>query len=373
MLNPTAECDYFAGYLREDHMVNRGDLLFSWSATLTTTIWDREPGAVNQHIFKVIPKEETTLKFFHHLIDFSLEGLAGMAHGSTMRHIKRKDLLPYEVVVPNELAEQSRIAEILDTVDEAIRTTERLIEKLKAIKTGLLHDLLTCGIDENGRLRDPIAHPEQFKKTDLGIIPSAWSIAPLGKLARVRRGASPRPISSPVWFSEEGPGWIRITDVTKAGRLLTRTEQRLSKAGVQRSVCVYPGQVVMSICATIGEPILLGLEACIHDGFVVFDEHEGTLDGRFLVLLLAHRQDYFRNQGQTGTQANLNTGIVGAATVAVPDMDEQKKICSTWESLEDRVDAETGVLRKLNSMKKGLMHDLLTGKVRVPIDEEAEA
>ena len=80
------------------------------------------------------------------------------------------------------LPEQRRIAEILDTVDEAIRRTEQVIAKLQQMKQGLLHDLLTRGIDENGELRDPERHPEQFKDSPLGRIPREWEVGPLERL-----------------------------------------------------------------------------------------------------------------------------------------------------------------------------------------------
>ena len=64
---------------------------------------------------------------------------------------------------------------MLDTVDEAIAKTEAVIAKLRQVRAGLLHDLLTRGLDENGQLRDPIAHPEQFQDSPLGGIPE-WHV-----------------------------------------------------------------------------------------------------------------------------------------------------------------------------------------------------
>jgi len=77
--------------------------------------------------------------------------------------------------------EQGRIAEILDTIDEAISKTEQVIHKLQQMKQGLLHDLLTRGIDENGELRAPERHPEQFKPSPLGRIPKGWEVGPLSE------------------------------------------------------------------------------------------------------------------------------------------------------------------------------------------------
>ena len=170
MLDPLAPCDFYSGTVPERHRIEDGDLLFSWSATLETLIWDRGPAYLNQHIFKVIPSAATNRRFLHHLLNFHMDGLASKSHGTTMRHITRSDLIPYRVDLPL-IPEQRRIAEILDTLDEVIRHTEQLIAKLQQMKQGLLHDLLTRGIDDNGELRDPVRHPEQFKDSPLGRIP----------------------------------------------------------------------------------------------------------------------------------------------------------------------------------------------------------
>jgi len=263
------------------------------------------------------------------------------------------------------LSEQRRIAEILDTIDEAIQKTEALISKLKAMKQGLLHDLLTRGLDKNGKLRDPKAHPEQFKDSPLGKIPKEWQVVSIGKISRVRRGASPRPIDNPVWFAQEGKGWIRISDVTRANGLLKETEQYLSPAGVNKSVSVYPGQIIMSICATIGEPIILDMNACIHDGFVVFDRYDEFMCPEFFIHFLRSKQSYFRSQRQTGTQANLNTNIVKDCFIGLPILTEQKNIAKCLDSHDARIRTEEQYRDKLKLQKKGLMYDLLTGRVRV--------
>lgn len=75
-----------------------------------------------------------------------------------------------------EEMKQRRIAQVLDTIDDVIRKTEELIAKLKQMKQGLLHDLLTRGVDDNGELRDPERHPELFQDSVLGRIPKGWDV-----------------------------------------------------------------------------------------------------------------------------------------------------------------------------------------------------
>ena len=73
---------------------------------------------------------------------------------------------------------------MLDTVDEAIAKTEAVIAKLRQVRAGLLHDLLTRGLDPHGQLRDPIAHPEQFQDSPLGQIPKEWEVRSCQSLCR---------------------------------------------------------------------------------------------------------------------------------------------------------------------------------------------
>jgi type I restriction enzyme, S subunit len=103
--------------------------------------------------------------------------------GTTRLRINLSALKTVHIWAPQP-SEQRKIAHILDTVDEAIAKTEAVIAKLKQVRAGLLHDLLTRGIDENGQLRDPIAHPEQFQESSLGQIPREWHISTLGGCPR---------------------------------------------------------------------------------------------------------------------------------------------------------------------------------------------
>ncbi len=109
MLNSLAGSDYYGGQLPDQFRIDNGSLLFSWSATLATVIWERGPAWLNQHLFKVVPKRDNRVRFLHHLVDFHIERLVGQSHGTTMRHIKRTDLLSHRVKLPKPV-EQACIA-----------------------------------------------------------------------------------------------------------------------------------------------------------------------------------------------------------------------------------------------------------------------
>jgi type I restriction enzyme S subunit len=199
-----------------------------------------------------------------------------------------------------------------------------------------------------------------YKQTEIGDIPEEWQVVRLNQVCRVRRGASPRPIDDPSFFSAEGRGWIRIVDVTSTYKYLRKTTQYLSQKGVSRSVQVDPGDLIMSICATIGKPVILDMEACIHDGFVVFSELHTDTDSEYLFYVLQSKESEFVGKKQTGTQGNLNTTIVGKTAFALPSLSEQQRIVSILATCDDEIQKTDEIIAKSQQLKKGLMQQLLT-------------
>jgi len=303
-------------------------------------------------------------RFLFHLMHLLRVNLIRTAVGTTVLSLRLPHFQNLEFPLP-PLPEQRKIAQILETVDNAIEKTEKIIEKYKRIKQGLMQDLLTKGIDEKGNIRSEKTH--KFKDSPLGRIPEEWEVVRLGDISKVKRGASPRPIDDPIFFTEEGKGraWVRIEDVVKSNKYLTETRQYLSKLGESKSVKVDVGDFVMSICATVGKPIIINIPACIHDGFVVFKNLSHKVDRHFLYYLITFKEKEIAKLGQIGTQGNLNSKIVSDFTIPLPPLSEQKRIAEILTQIDQAIEKEEKYKQKLERLKKGLMEDLLTGKVRV--------
>ena len=273
--------------------------------------------------------------------------------GSTRPRVNLSHVRRLKISIP-PIPEQRKIAAILSTVDENIQKTQQIIEKTEQLKKGLMQQLLTRGIGHT-----------RFKQTKIGEIPEEWKVVQIKDICRVKRGASPRPIVDQSYFADSGRGWARIEDVTPTYKYLRRTTQYLSPKGVSRSVSVNPGDLIMSICATIGRPIIVDMEACIHDGFVWFSDISQDLYTEFFFYVLKAKEQYFVGQRQTGTQGNLNTGIVGRTLIPVPPIKEQHRIASILSTADKKTQEERNHRAELEELKKGLMQVLLTGKVRV--------
>ncbi|MGE4290620.1 MAG: restriction endonuclease subunit S [Desulfovibrio sp.] len=263
-----------------------------------------------------------------------------------------KDFAKIPVTFP-PLPEQKMIARILSTWDKAIETVDKLIENSQQQKKALMQQLLT------GKKRLPGFTGE-------------WNTTKLNKLCNVRRGASPRPISDAKWFADEGRGWIRIADATASeSRYLTETTQKLSPLGVEKSVSVDPGDLIMSICGTIGVPRILSIAACIHDGFVVFRDYADKLHLEYLYHYLNLFALRLANSGQPGTQKNLNTTIVGNLEVPLISIEEQIAIANVLNKAEEHALSLQREHEIFRIQKQALMQQLLTGKRRVAVSGEA--
>lgn len=208
--------------------------------------------------------------------------------------------------------------------------------------------------------------PEGYKQTEAGVIPEDWSSVRLGSLAYIQRGASPRPIDSPIWFDQNSKtGWLRISDVSKAKKYLLETTQNLSLLGIKNSRPVDKGSLIMSICATVGKPILTAKDVCIHDGFVVFNNPK--VNKNFLYYILLKLEKSWEKQGQTGSQMNLNTNLINLTHVAIPSLDiEQDAITRSLSDIDDLIITLEKLIVKKRDIKTATMQQLLTGKKRLP-------
>lgn len=243
------------------------------------------------------------------------------------------------------LPEQRAIAAALYDMDMLISGLDQLIAKKCNIKQATMQQLLT------GKQRLPGFSGE-------------WELKQLADLANIQRGASPRPIDNPVWFDDRSlVGWVRISDVTRSTIFLTETTQRLSALGVKYSRPVSRGSLIMSICATVGRPVITKIDTCIHDGFVVFDDLK--TNKYFTYYILKFIECNWSKHGQTGSQMNLNTPLINSTKIPVPSDKEQAAIASTLSDLDSELAILATRREKALRLKQGMMQELLTGRTRL--------
>ncbi|WP_050579828.1 restriction endonuclease subunit S [Helicobacter pylori] len=195
--------------------------------------------------------------------------------------------------------------------------------------------------------------------------PLNWERVRLGDIAEIKRGASPRPIENPKWFcTNSNVGWVRISDISKNSRFLYKTAQKLSKKGIEKSRFIKQNSLIMSMCATIGKPIITKIDACIHDGFVVFENPK--IDLNYLYYFLCYIEKEWLESGQQGSQINLNVDLIKNKEIFYPkDLNEQIAIANVLSGVDRYLYALDSLILKKEGVKKALSFELLSQRKRL--------
>jgi type I restriction enzyme S subunit len=251
--------------------------------------------------------------------------------------------------------------DVLEAADEAICSTERLIAKLEQAKQGLIHDLLTRGIDDNGQLRDPDTEPGKFVDTHLGRRPSRWELRDFGDLATYQNGYT---FSSEDW-AESGYPIIRIQNLNGS------TNFNFYDEPIHPNWLVKRGDLLFAWSGTressFGPTSWPGPEGVLNQHIFKVSENISAVSRAFLHTLLSHNLERIAASahGFKDSFVHVKRAELTSVVVAVPPMDEQQRILAVTDSEDQLLSVESLKLERLRLLKAGLMDDLLTGRVRV--------
>ena len=294
---------------------------------------------------------------------------ARFGQGSSVIHIAGSHLQQLPVFLPAP-AEQRRIARVLDTVDEAIRATEAVIAKLEQVKEGLLHDLLTCGIDDNGELRDPERHFGQFRDSPLGRIPREWAVTlaanELEVTAGITLGPHRRPNHNPQPYLRVANVYTERLDLSDVAYLDARESELVGRTLIPGDILIVEGHANPE---EIGRAAMATADV---EGFTfqnhLFRVRPNALHPGFAVRWLngvSARKHWRRVSASSSGLYTINQEKLRAMWLAVPPAYEQSAIVVRVDSVDCRIETSTSELQKLRLLRSGLMDDLLTGRVRV--------
>lgn len=233
--------------------------------------------------------------------------------GTTRKRISRKNLEKIIIPIP-PIAEQERIVAELDLLQGII---EKKKEQLKA------YDQLAQSIFYT-MFGDPIDNPK------------GWETKKLGEVCIIERGGSPRPIEKYLTEDESGINWIKIGDATEGGMVISSTKQKIIHEGLKKSRFVHKGDFLLSNSMSFGKPYILGVDGCIHDGWLVIQDVNNTFNKIYLYYFLGSPQTYesFRTMAVGGVVNNLNKNVVKSLKVAIPDVVLQQEFAEKVEAIE---------------------------------------
>lgn len=336
-----------------------GTLLMTSRASIGYCAINTVPMCTNQGFQSLLPKEgKVDNLFLLNLITLNRSELELLSSGSTFQEISPSNVRKLPLMVPT-LKEQKKIAEILTSVDKVIELTEIEIEKLKNLKKGMMQDLLTKGIGHT-----------KFKNTPLGSIPESWDCLKLSEISKLTVGVVCN--ATDHYVKEGGVPFVRSQNVRpdkiNLDKLLFISEEFnqsqkksiLEEGDVMVVRTGYPGT------AAVVTPELVGGN-CF--SLVLIKPKREVVLSQYLSIII--NSDLVKNQIENmqfgSAQANFNVGEASNLNIPLPTFNEQELLVSCLKSASTNINNKMQKLEKLKDMKKGLMQDLLTGKVRVKV------
>lgn len=353
-------------------MVPENSILLSMYATLGKVIINKIPVATNQAILGIIPAK-VDRDFLYYLLQFSADRLSKLNSQTTQKNLNKQIVSNFEITYPVEPAEQRAIADILTTVDDAIEQTEALIHKYQRIKQGLMQDLLTRGVDENGELR-PKAElaPLIYRQNNDQWIPNEWTIKTIENLS-IYVGSGITPKGGSEVYGSEGVMFVRSQNVTFEGLLLNDVAYIDDK--IHRSMCrseIFPYDVLINITgASIGRccvfPEGLGKANVNQHVCAIRFASPDYYDANYLSYVLSSwiGQLQIDKLNAGGNRQGLNYQQLRSFQLPWPEKNERKIIVDILKRNDELITIEKNNHLKLLALKQGLMQDLLTGKVCV--------
>ena len=208
--------------------------------------------------------------------------------------------------------------------------------------------------------------PEDYKQTEVGIIPEDWEVKKLGQIGTVIRGASPRPKGDPRYYGGNIPR-LMVEDVTRDGKYVTPKVDFLTEEGAKKSRPCKAGTLTIVCSGTVGIPSLLAVDACIHDGFLALIDIEKSVSKDYLFhQLLTLKEKFESSATHGGVFTNLTTTILKEFEISLPPLPEQKAIATALGEVDALITALDQLISKKRHIKQGAMQELLTGKKRLP-------
>lgn len=284
-------------------------------------------------------------KFLYQLLKHKQTVLMKLRVGSGLPNIQKTSLNEFILELPT-INEQKKIAEILSKVDEEIKKTDELILKTEKLKSGLMSELFTKGINH-----------KKFKKTKLGEIPEEWDVNSLRDIVFFENGKAHEN------FIDDDGKFIVINSkfIAQDGNVVKKTDKGLKilkKGDIAIVMSDIPQGKALAKCFFVDE-----------DNKYTLNQRIGLIKpmcgNKKYFFYILNRNKYFLSFSNNTSQTNLKKQQILDCLIQIPPVNEQDNIVEILDALNNKLSLSIELKEKLIQLQKGLMSDLLSGKVRV--------
>ncbi|EAY25963.1 restriction endonuclease subunit S [Microscilla marina] len=272
-------------------------------------------------------------------------------------NITKKDVEHFPIVIP-PLAEQQEIADILSTVDEKIATIDERLAHTQQLKKGLMQRLFTRGLGHTS-----------FKASPLGEIPESWEVVKLGDIAKVSAGGTPLRSKQEEYFTNGHIPWVKTLDLNNS--IIEDTEEKITSLALKETSCnLLPKNTVLVAMYggfnQIGRTGLLKIEATTNQAISALNIKSDNIYPEFILAWLNAKVEVWKKFAASSRKdPNITKKDVEHFPIVIPPLAEQQEIADILGGVDEKLELLAEKKEAYQGLKKGLMQQLLTGKVRV--------
>ena len=299
----------------------------------------------------------------YYWLNFDKKQFERLEQGTTFTEIGKKEVRNINVTIPTNSKEQASIANILSSVDEAIDSVKKSIEAAEKLKKSLMQNLLTGRMKPDGTLR---TEEEFYEDEKFGKVPIGWEVKKVKELGEVITGKTP-PTEEPNVFSDEERGFMFITpgDVG-VSKYIERTQRYVSEKGIKYSYKIPKDSIcVICIGSTIGKIGITTQECCTNQQIttIVINDHNYY---EYFYYAMLGRKEHLKSVAGINATPQINKSEYSKYKIICPiSKEEQIKIAQKISAADKDINNKQTQITTLERLKKSLMQNLLTGKVRV--------
>ncbi len=316
-------------------------------------------------IQRISVDETVDSKFIYYCLQHLYEmGItSGMQTQTTgIRNLDWKQYIGTYLPKPS-LPEQVSIANILSSVDEAIESVKKSIEAAEKLKKSLMQNFLTGRMKPDGTFR---TEEEFYEDEKFGKVPIGWEVKKVKDVASIQRGKfSHRPRNDERFYNGNFP-FVQTSDVVESVFYLKNASQTLNDLGASVSKSFPCNTIIITIAANIGYVALTQYEVFFPDSLIGINANENIVLSAYLLLQLMKYKNILDAQATESAQKNINYSNLKPLLIAYPtDKKEQQIIINKIKNIFQEIENKQNQIITLERLKKTLMQNLLTGKVRV--------
>lgn len=338
-------------------IVPKGSVLLSIYATIGATAINTIPVATNQAILAIVPKETCHPEFLCYCLQAHKRHLAQLNVESTQKNVNKGIVSSFRLPLP-PLQEQKSIANILLAVQRAIEAQESIIQTTTELKQALMQKLFSEGL-----------RGEPQKETEIGLVPESWEVVPLGTLAKVGNGSTPKRSYSTYWDGGTIP-WLNSSKIHD--RFITEADSFVTAQAIKECHLpkVAPNSLLIAITGqgkTLGNSAITRIETSINQHLAYAQFHDARIVPEFVLWFMQTRYTFLRSiaHGNGSTKGALTCGYLKTTSIPIPPLPEQEEIANTFQTLEERHITALKKKGLFHDILHNLLHDLMSAKVRI--------